>query len=1248
MHVYARRISQDERTSLSVIAAFIDDDQTVLDLGMGSGALGRHLKTQKNATVDGLTLNPDEAELATGSYRRVVVADLDSVDLDAAFESTTYDWIVCADVLEHLKFPERLLAQCQARLNPGGHVITSIPNVAYCGLLAELMQGDFRYREEGLLDATHLRFFTRRSLHRWFEEQGWHLVTAQTIERSLGESEFKVAFDALPPSVARYLQAQPDALSYQFISVATPPGRAPSATLLAHGDTTSHEPANGVFSVQIYLNSGEGYREDQKMVGTGVVGQTPQTITFDLPPRNGDGHYASLRLDPADRPGFMHFFAMELVDHNQNVLWHWSASAAHGHGLDTSRTKDILFTNMWPTTQGVLALIHGEDPQIELPIDTRFLRTIAENGGTLRMSIGWPMSSDYLLAASAAAAQQATIDSLSLAQETLSTQNAQLQEAHRELQHLHDALTRSQQHTVAALRDAERASLDWQHQHRQLEEHLHWIEQSTVFRATRPLVALKMRLDKAVGKPSRAPSLTTTVLTESATQAPPTPQVVGVIVPVYRGLDDTQTCLESVVRSQCTTPYQLIVINDCSPEPEVTQWLRSFAMQHEHVVLLENEDNLGFVRTANKGMAYAGQHDVVLLNSDAEVANDWLDRLQRAAYSKERVASVTPFSNNATICSYPRFCESNDMPLGLSVADMDELCANVLANRSVEIPTGHGFCMYIRRACLDDVGLFDEAHFGKGYGEENDLCVRAAEKGWTHLHALDVFVRHAGGVSFGSSKSERELQAMDTLRRLHPQYEPAVHRFIQQDPAQAARLALDIARVVSTGRRVVLNVTHNRDGGTLRHQLELATRYGASAVFLRLKPCAQGVVLEMTGHQEALELVFDVPTQLDTLRQTLRQLGVAHIHYHHLLGHDDWVLTLPSWLGVTHDFTAHDYYSYCPQISLTDHTDRYCGEQGPDQCRQCLQRNPAPDELSIEAWRERHQPLLAQARVVLAPTASTARRIQRHVPAARIKVAPHLDMIDTPASMPQPRPCADERPLKVAVLGALSRIKGADVLEEAAVLAARRDAPIEFHLIGYGYRHLSVQPKAKLSVHGAYLDGDLPQLLEWLQPDLVWFPAQWPETYSYTLSACLAAGLPIVAPELGAFSDRLKGRPWTWLAPWQQTPAQWLELLLTLRARHFVTGQAPAVCAPEEVRHEWDYDQHYLADLPAAPRHLPEQVRALAQAWLPFQRKKHDAKKQTPLLLHWLAHLRATPGLSFVARRIPGHWQRRVKNWLTS
>ena len=135
-------------------------------------------------------------------------------------------------------------------------------------------------------------------------------------------------------------------------------------------------------------------------------------------------------------------------------------------------------------------------------------------------------------------------------------------------------------------------------------------------------------------------------------------------------------------------------------------------------------------------------------------------------------------------------------------------------------------------------GSFDVKNFGKGYGEENDFCRRAAEAGWRNLHALDTFVLHTGGVSFGDSKSQREIDAVSKMRRLHPSYDALVHDFVDADPARPARLAVDLARVRSSQRPSVLAVVHNRGGGTLRHAIELAHHLGDRAIFFLLTPIA--------------------------------------------------------------------------------------------------------------------------------------------------------------------------------------------------------------------------------------------------------------------------------------------------------------------------------------------------------------------------------------------------------------------------
>lgn len=161
--------------------------------------------------------------------------------------------------------------------------------------------------------------------------------------------------------------------------------------------------------------------------------------------------------------------------------------------------------------------------------------------------------------------------------------------------------------------------------------------------------------------------------------------MIDVIIPAYKGLDETQKCINSVLKSTNTTPHRLIILNDASPEPALTTWLQAIS-KHPLIKLVENTENLGFAATANKGMQMSNQNDVLLLNSDTEVAHDWIDRLQSLAHQDAAIGTVTPFSNNATICSYPRFCEDNELPQGLSFQNLDKLFAENLSPKHSIFP----------------------------------------------------------------------------------------------------------------------------------------------------------------------------------------------------------------------------------------------------------------------------------------------------------------------------------------------------------------------------------------------------------------------------------------------------------------------------------------------------------------------------------------------------------------------------------
>ena len=630
--------------------------------------------------------------------------------------------------------------------------------------------------------------------------------------------------------------------------------------------------------------------------------------------------------------------------------------------------------------------------------------------------------------------------------------------------------------------------------------------------------------------------------------------VVDVIIAVYRGLAETQHCLNSVLRDPDRPPGQVIVVEDCSPEPKLTAWLRTLA-RSGHITLLHNARNLGFVASVNRGMEAAGTHDVALLNSDTVVPHGWLRRLAAQAYAVPRVASVSPFSNNATICGYPSVTGVSPA-FGLDVHAIDAVCRTVNAGRRVEVPTTVGFCMYIRRAALNDVGQFDYETFGHGYGEENDFCLRAAARGWRHMLACDTYVFHEGNVSFGPDAARRKQRSMAALVARYPDYRSQIERHVRRDAAGPARFALTAALLRGSGKPAVLMVSHQLGGGVRRHIDDLVTRLAETANVLLLSSAIRGVGLSvpaLPGHS-VFTLAGD---RLDDLVTYLRTTNLHRVHVHHVAGLSLDLRALVRRMDLGFDLTVHDYFAICPQVNLLPGPNLpYCGEPGPATCNACIARRPNHAAREILSWRRTQARLLLEADRVLCPSEDVRARLARYGLARNAVVAPHEPATATTWTV-RPPPLAAGKPLRIALIGVLAPHKGE--ITVATLAEAAPAGEVSLHLIGHAERELPAGVAARMSVTGKYEEPELPGRLAAAHPHVVWFPAHWPETYSYTLSAALQAGLPIVAARIGAFPERLEGRPLTWLVDPAASTEAWLAVFREVRAalgRKTVPGRA--------------------------------------------------------------------------------------------
>ncbi len=216
---------QNEQTTAAKILKLVGRDRRVLELGMASGHMSRVMKENMGCTVVGMELDPEAAATGELYCERVIVGDIEQIDLETTLGEDRYDVILCADVLEHLRDPWKMLGMMRKFLAPGGRVVISVPNVGFNGLLAELCNGKFGYRERGLLDGTHLRFFTRREAELLLLSSG--LVPQEWDQVLLGaeHSEFAESWNGLPEEFRGMLREVRDGEVYQLVISAALPCR---------------------------------------------------------------------------------------------------------------------------------------------------------------------------------------------------------------------------------------------------------------------------------------------------------------------------------------------------------------------------------------------------------------------------------------------------------------------------------------------------------------------------------------------------------------------------------------------------------------------------------------------------------------------------------------------------------------------------------------------------------------------------------------------------------------------------------------------------------------------------------------------------------------------------------------------------------------------------------------------------------------------------------------------------------------
>jgi len=606
-------------------------------------------------------------------------------------------------------------------------------------------------------------------------------------------------------------------------------------------------------------------------------------------------------------------------------------------------------------------------------------------------------------------------------------------------------------------------------------------------------------------------------------------KTIDVIIPVYNGYEFLEKLFDSIEKHSSTS-YRLIVINDCSPDERVKQYLEYRLKKHPKALFLDHATNQGFLKSVNEAYTYVSDH-FIILNTDTEVPPFWIERLMYPILQMNNIASTTPFTNSGEIASFPNFVADNSIFDHMDVTALDNVFKNVNAsNFYVEVPTGVGFCMGVNYTLTKQIGMFVEDTFGKGYGEENDWCQRAIQEGYKNFLVPNLFVYHKHGGSFSAEEKAKLLKenAIKLLNR-HPNYSKDVDTYIKHDPHKALRHILVLmAANQKVGTHIIFD--HDLGGGANIYANELIEKYTHQRLStLHIKYDFYTHTFKIFHTYKKYSSAFKI-SNIEELQVLLSKLNIKEIFLNSLVSfkHSIEVLkyidTLVAKTGTKLTIPMHDYYAVCPSYTLLNEEGNYCGVPSIEGCKTCMSKNTQEwrnfhsDTVNMPLWRAQWFKLLEKSSTILCFSNASKEILllaYPNLPTDNVKVIPHQ-----PKSLPSVVvPKKENNTITVGILGAINYAKGSQVIKHLIQTIEKDNLDINIVIVGEMVENI----KSKhFHATGRYDRNDLPQIIENEQIDMFIIPSIWPETFSYTTQEIMMMEMPLMVFDLGAPAERVK------------------------------------------------------------------------------------------------------------------------------
>ena len=591
---------------------------------------------------------------------------------------------------------------------------------------------------------------------------------------------------------------------------------------------------------------------------------------------------------------------------------------------------------------------------------------------------------------------------------------------------------------------------------------------------------------------------------------------IDIIIPIYNGYEYLEDLFESI-RKNTDVSYRLIVINDCSTDVRVANFLEKQKSFFQNAIqIINNEKNLGFVKSVNRALAEA-KNDVVIVNTDVIVPQNWASRLMFPIKQSDKVASVTPFSNAATIFSLPIMGQDNIFDGNLEKVNI--ALRNIhLSNKEMKFATGVGFCMAMKKEVIDKIGFFDEI-FEKGYGEENDWCQRAEKAGYINTISSNLFVWHKHGGSFAAEEKLKLIQNhIKIINNRYPDYNKQISKIYKDEDYLSLHFLAEILYFYAISDSTEVWWNHTWGGGAETYAQRKIDELKQQSLIIVLQEYGD-FMLKCTYHYK--NYTNHMFVTYDDIRALASKVKISKIVVNNLAGYKDITQTLEFIKNIKQiadtkvSFRVHDFQCICPNITMVNNDIQYCQCTNLKACVQCMrsfrktQVHIKNIEIYQQSWSDFLQNIADEIIVFSQSTYSILTRIYKDIE-KKIKIVPH--QIPTMKKVEY----QTHKGINICVIGNISKAKGASILKEIDKLFPKYK-DVQVFIAGKSELRLSHTQKL-----GQYDVKDLPSIMQKNLIDIVLIPSIWPETFSYTTEEAMSMEIPVACYNIGAPAERVK------------------------------------------------------------------------------------------------------------------------------